>query len=45
MPGGATCEDVCTAAESYGLALDPACVAGATSREAVRACGSVRCSP
>ena len=42
--GGLTCYDVCTKAESSGnFSLNPRCVADAESREAVRACKTVRC--
>jgi len=44
LDGGDSCEAVCEHAESSGkFALKPACIADAGSRDAVRACGTVRC--
>lgn len=44
LDGGLSCYDVCAKAEGSGrFSLRPACVAGAVDREALRACGTVRC--
>ncbi len=44
--GGRSCYEVCTKAEATGkFSLNPKCVAGAASKDALFACGTVRCKP
>ena len=43
-PAGKTCRQVCEDAERGGNPLNLVCLANASTREQVRACGTVRCA-